>query len=236
AAETARQNAPQAEDVTAKIRALEAKIATLQEKQKTDTAQGGQERFASLQTGDQSKKGSLLRSEPDKLRAFNLEYMIKKYNFFVNPENEKGDFPNQFVDNGNGTVTDRATGLMWQQEGSRSDLYYSQAEDFVSDLNNSKFAGYSDWRIPTLEELLSLTEPGRSETDLHLSPLLKYKRPLVWSADLSVAAGQFNAYFDIHYAVDFTTAKILTGKAKLTSSFGFSLNVFGVTAVRNVTE
>ncbi|MBN2123544.1 MAG: DUF1566 domain-containing protein [Deltaproteobacteria bacterium] len=235
--ETSKKDASRVEDLTAKIKALEAQMAAMRENQQTDAAQGGQERFetASLQTGDQRKKESLLRGEPDKLRAYNIRDMIKKYNFFVTPDNEKGDFPNEFVDNGDGTVTDRATGLMWQQEGSRFDLYYSQAEDLVSDLNEKKFAGHGDWRIPTLEELLSLSEPNRNERGLHLNSLLKSSRYSFWTVDTSTTDTRTTGYCIVHCVIDFETGKILFGRAKALA-VDYRFDVFAVMAVRNMTE
>lgn len=62
-----------------------------------------------------------LRDTPSsqKLNKKDIETVVKNYNFFDKELNEKGDFPNDFVDNGDGTITDRATGLMWEQKGSK---------------------------------------------------------------------------------------------------------------------
>ena len=56
-----------------------------------------------------------LRNSPQKLNKKDIETVVKNFNFFDKEINEKGDFPNDFVDNGDGTVTDRATGLMWEE-------------------------------------------------------------------------------------------------------------------------
>jgi len=60
------------------------------------------------------------------------------------------------VDNDDDTITDYATGLMWQRLGSDTRLYFEQAVAYVQELNYRVFAGYSDWRLPTIEELKSL--------------------------------------------------------------------------------
>ncbi|PID46489.1 MAG: hypothetical protein CSB47_03800 [Proteobacteria bacterium] len=63
----------------------------------------------------------------------------------------------------NGTVSDRNTGLMWKrcsegqsgeycQQGKAKEYNWQQAQA----LKGSRFAGYSDWRVPTIEELRSL--------------------------------------------------------------------------------
>lgn len=69
----------------------------------------------------------------------------------------------KYTDNGDGTVTDSSTGLMWKQcsEGqSGSQCSQSEVKRYTwrqaMNLKGSRFAGYSDWRLPTLEELRSL--------------------------------------------------------------------------------
>jgi hypothetical protein len=70
-----------------------------------------------------------------------------------------------YQDNGDGTVTDLNTGLMWQQ-GSEEKMTYSQAVTGASSFN---LAGYNDWRLPTIKELYSLmdfrgTDPSAGAT------------------------------------------------------------------------
>ncbi len=66
----------------------------------------------------------------------------------------------RFVDNGDGTVTDNETQLMWKQTDGFQDesIFHTwfKAEDYVRKLNLKKFAGYNDWRMPTLNEAESL--------------------------------------------------------------------------------
>ncbi len=57
-----------------------------------------------------------------------------------------------YRDNGDGTVTDLVTGLMWQQDPGEKQ-YYDEAIDAVTSF---KLAGYTDWRVPTIKELYSL--------------------------------------------------------------------------------
>jgi hypothetical protein len=57
-----------------------------------------------------------------------------------------------YVDNGDGTVTDLNTGLMWQKDPGDK-VTYNQAVAGASTLN---LAGYDDWRLPSIKELYSL--------------------------------------------------------------------------------
>jgi hypothetical protein len=57
---------------------------------------------------------------------------------------------NDFVDNGDGTITDNATGLMWAQDDSGAGLNWEEALAWVEAQNATNYLGYSDWRLPNL--------------------------------------------------------------------------------------
>jgi hypothetical protein len=67
-----------------------------------------------------------------------------------------------FVDNGNGTVTDPNTGLIWKQADAWLDthkFYTWQAHrEYVDNVNKEKFAGYDNWRIPSKAEAITLVD------------------------------------------------------------------------------
>ena len=69
---------------------------------------------------------------------------------------------NKFNDNGDGTITDSATGLMWQQDDSQTGLNWQQALDYVQQKNSENYLGYSDWRLPNVKELQSIVDYTRS--------------------------------------------------------------------------
>ena len=70
-----------------------------------------------------------------------------------------------YEDNGNGTVTDEASGLLWQQADSYHELKkgmnWYEALEYVALKNSEKFAGFDDWRLPTRDELKSLYDKSR---------------------------------------------------------------------------
>ena len=69
--------------------------------------------------------------------------------------------PLSYRDNGDGTVTDLNTGLMWIQDGSYGPLTWDEAQQYCSTLE-FPVGGYTDWRLPDRMELLSLVDYGRS--------------------------------------------------------------------------
>ncbi|MCP4105078.1 MAG: DUF1566 domain-containing protein [Desulfobacteraceae bacterium] len=128
-----------------------------------------------------------LRSEPRELSYEDVEMMLKKYNFFDRFKNESGNFKNNFTDNDDGTITDSVTGLIWQKSGSEEWIGLDKTQIYIDDLNRRKFAGYDDWRLPTLEELASLFENEKVD-GLHINPLFDGEQRWCWSAD-KVASG-----------------------------------------------
>ncbi len=66
---------------------------------------------------------------------------------------------NNFVDNGDSTINDNATGLMWMKNDSKAGMTWENA---LSYSENLQYAGYSDWRLPDAKELQSIIDYIRS--------------------------------------------------------------------------
>ena len=82
----------------------------------------------------------------------------KQFNYLLVRGNETYG-TNEFVDNGDGTVTDNATGLMWSQDDNGEGIIWSNALSYAE---NATEAGYSDWRLPDAKELQSIIDYSRS--------------------------------------------------------------------------
>ncbi len=67
--------------------------------------------------------------------------------------------PQSFTDNGDGTVTDNNTFLMWQQEDDHERRNWGPANTYCTNLS---LGGYNDWRLPTAKELVSIVNYGNA--------------------------------------------------------------------------
>lgn len=68
---------------------------------------------------------------------------------------------NDYNDNGNETITDNATGLMWSQNDNGEGITWADALAYAE---NSELGGYTDWRLPNVKELQSIVDYTRSIT------------------------------------------------------------------------
>ncbi|MCP4583818.1 MAG: DUF1566 domain-containing protein [candidate division Zixibacteria bacterium] len=77
---------------------------------------------------------------------------------------------NDFVNNGDATITDNATGLMWSQDdrgngvdnGPHSGIIWQDALAWVQQKNDENYLGYSDWRLPNAKEMQSIVDYSRA--------------------------------------------------------------------------
>ena len=104
---------------------------------------------------------------------FNLNYAMRPNSYMKN----------DFEEAGNGVVIDHATGLMWQKSGSDKLLKYLQAKSFIIAMNEKKIAGFNDWRLPTVNELVSLLELKSKRNGLHIDPVFDKKQTWCWASD-----------------------------------------------------
>jgi hypothetical protein len=123
-----------------------------------------------------------LNSTPLAMQETDLPAIIRQGNFFDTQRNSRGRFTNFLVDNHDGlTVTDKATGIMWQRGG--CDITsISKINGYIRKMNGSRFAGFGDWRLPTIEEALSLMEPVLNHKGLYLHPCFSAAQPFIFLA------------------------------------------------------
>jgi hypothetical protein len=83
---------------------------------------------------------------------------------------------------GDKVVLDHTTGLMWHQNGSRDRMDWNVAKDWVRSLNNRGYAGYYDWRLPTVEEAASLLESSKRK-GLYIDPVFSNVQWNIYTGD-----------------------------------------------------
>lgn len=119
-----------------------------------------------------------LRSEPltvstdEAQQVFGLDENWRPLKYIENNFEDLGDI-----------VIDHATGLMWQKSGSDEWLTYEKVQAYVDKLNRERFAGYNDWRLPTIPELMSLLEPEKQSNKLYIDPVFDSGQWWCGSAD-----------------------------------------------------
>lgn len=81
--------------------------------------------------------------------------MILNNNFFDALWNSKGTgIENHFsIIRVDSVISDYSVKLVWQKLGSSKPITYTDAVKFIDDLNRRKYAGYNNWRLPTLYEV-----------------------------------------------------------------------------------
>ena len=122
--------------------------------------------------------------------------MIKAKNYYdknLNPDGKGID--NQFqLQPGDSVIFDAATGLTWQQSGSGIITYSVTDDEYIQKINAETYGGYNDWRLPTLEEGMSLMEPGK-KNDLYISAQFDKGQIRIWTSDKPTASRAWYVIF-----------------------------------------
>jgi len=89
----------------------------------------------------------------------------------------------RFTNNKNGTVTDNKTGLMWlKNPRDYNKGHVRNWKDAVAGCKKFKFAGYKDWRLPTVHELFSIVDFTKTKFPLADKIFTFGDRHWFWSA------------------------------------------------------
>jgi hypothetical protein len=120
----------------------------------------------------------------------------------------------RFIDNGDGTVTDRQLNLMWAQTDNQADIFWENAAGWIKkDFADQIGTRYSDWRLPTIAELKSLylespDYEGYNTTCGHgvkMVPEIRISCILLWTSDTALGLPlAFNFYLGNPFSVDLT--------------------------------
>ncbi len=125
----------------------------------------------------------------------------EKATIYLNEENKPKNYTdNKFkykeeTINDDIVVIDDATGLMWEQSGSDDPLSYFEAIKYISKLNSVQYAGYNDWRLPTVEEAITLIEEEAKNRALFIDRGFEDRQLMIWTSDKFSAYRAWVVYF-----------------------------------------
>lgn len=98
-----------------------------------------------------------------------------------------------------GLVADNNHGLVWQKGGSGSVMTWPQAQKYVADLNRQNWRGSGDWRLPTVDEAVTLLRGPLSADDICADPVFDPAQLRIWTIDRYAYISAWLVCFDGGY-------------------------------------
>ena len=144
-------------------------------------------------------KTDALKKQNERIDLQAMEILIKRYNFFEIRLNNKGNFKSFYEEKKRKNVSvvmDYPAGLMWYNGKSPGKMDFKKAEKWIKDLNQQGYGGYSDWRIPTLEEAASLLRKRKNKHQLHMDSIFSGNQKIIWTQDRFSANSLWVINFD----------------------------------------
>ncbi|ODS32365.1 MAG: hypothetical protein SCARUB_02516 [Candidatus Scalindua rubra] len=150
------------------------------------------------------KKITTFRSTPAPLSKREIKAIFVEKDFFDRDIYDSGNgFNNDFEIQEDGKVVlDHASGLMWQRSGSGASYKnFEEVNAYIRQLNSKSLAGYSDWRLPTLEEAMSLMKSTENKDELYIDA--KFDEEQEWIITSDPYKGFFGPSASSAWVVDF---------------------------------
>ncbi len=109
--------------------------------------------------------------------------------------------------NGDGTVSDRATGLIWLQ-GETVAKTWLDALNYCENLEFPSLSGIIDWRLPDVKELESITVDTRNKPATDPAIFTGVSQGVYWSSTTSVATAGLSPQYA--WGVSFSNGDVIT--------------------------
>lgn len=155
---------------------------------------------------------TVLPTEPRFLQEEEFGDFFKEWNFFDTEQNPAGRFTNLLVDSGDEqTVVDLRTNLMWQRGGIDINSIRQMRRE-IDSLNSQAFGGYSDWRLPTVEEAMSLMEHELNSKGVYLNPCFSKQQPFIFVEARRKPGG--------YWFVDYKQGRLFWSSGTIPGGFG----------------
>lgn len=155
--------------------------------------------------------GIVLPTENDALTDEQVAALPAQWNFYDSEHNPQGKWKNFLADSGDPlTVIDERTSLVWQRRGLDLCSIRSMKQK-IEQLNHEGFAGSHDWRLPSLEEAISLMQPTANTKGVHLHPCFSREQPFIFTAARRKPTG--------YWFVDYVQGKIYWSSGTVPGGF-----------------
>jgi len=129
----------------------------------------------------------IFRNHPKQLSENEVMEVIIRNDFFDKNRNLNGNGFNTHFEttqiNSDKIIVDYTSRLMWQQHGSLEPMSYEKAKHWIAELNKLGYANFHDWRLPTLEEAMSLMKNERRNGNLFQNRIFGQKQSGIWTSD-----------------------------------------------------
>ena len=140
-----------------------------------------------------------------------VDAAIQQWNFFDAEKNPKGGFISHLHDSGLKTIVDQRTGLMWQRGGLDITSSRSMKKE-MAELNRKGYAGYHDWRLPSVEEAMSLITTTQNDKGVYLNSNFSVEQPFIFSSAKRTPGG--------YWFVDYKQGRVFWSSGTIPGGFG----------------
>jgi len=120
-----------------------------------------------------------------------LQY-ITSHNLYDTVLNPTGETRGNLIDNQDGlTVTDAGAGIMWQRQGYERINTFRHIQKYIQRMNDDRYNGYDDWRLPTVSEALCLLQKEKNVHGMHIHPCFSPDQSFIFTQQLRQPGGHW---------------------------------------------
>ena len=152
-----------------------------------------------------------LPSDAKELSDEDVRDIIVTHGFADGELNPSGNFANRLHHYGQHIIVDLMTGLMWQRGGLEITSFRSMNKS-LDLLNKEGLHGYNDWRLPSVEEAMSLMESRANEKDIHLNSNFSKEQPFIFTSAPRTPGG--------YWFVDYKHGRVFWSSGTIPGGFG----------------
>jgi hypothetical protein len=110
-------------------------------------------------------------------------------------------------------TTDNATGLTWTRGyAAKGEVTHAKAETAIKKLNEKKFAGFDDWRLPTVPELFGLVDRTRYAPAIDTDAFESGEWDWVWTSESLASSSDYVWVVNVSYG-------LVNGSPRYTNAF-----------------